>query len=107
MGSKEKWLGRGAQEGPAWGGQRAITSRGLGGRAGFRCLGCVPFCLRWETIGSRVLQQSRGEVERGLPSSLSSLCSQECPMPRSRAEIMAASLMGLLLLHTVSWVSGK
>ena len=28
---REKWLGRGVEEGPGRGGQRAITSRGLGG----------------------------------------------------------------------------
>ncbi|XP_043310555.1 lysosomal acid glucosylceramidase [Cervus canadensis] len=37
---------------------------------------------------------------------LSSPSREECPVPRGRVEIMAASLMGLLLLHTVSWVSG-
>ncbi|NP_001039886.1 glucosylceramidase [Bos indicus x Bos taurus] len=37
---------------------------------------------------------------------LSSPSREEYPMPRGRVGIMAASLMGLLLLHTVSWVSG-
>ncbi|XP_055258001.1 lysosomal acid glucosylceramidase isoform X2 [Moschus berezovskii] len=37
---------------------------------------------------------------------LSSPSREEYPVPRGRVEIMAASLMGLLLLQTVSWVSG-
>lgn len=36
--SGKKWVGRGVEEGPGWGGQRAVTSRGLGGRAAPRCL---------------------------------------------------------------------
>lgn len=50
MGLKEKCLGRGVQEGPAWGGQRAITSRDLGGRAGLRC----PWALFHSVKGGRL-----------------------------------------------------
>lgn len=46
-------------------------------------------------------------MERGLPSSHSSLRSQEWPKPLGRGGTLTAGLTGLLLLQAVSWASGE
>lgn len=75
---------------------------GCGGRQPGVCVGG-----RWETRPwASSPQESRG-VERGLPRSRSSFCSQECSRPLDRAGFRAASLTGLLLLQVISWASGE
>ena len=65
MGSKGKWLGRGVQEGPAWGRQRAVTSRELGGRAELRCLWTLFHSVKGGRLGSRALPRRVDERWRG------------------------------------------
>lgn len=52
--------------------------------------------------------QERGcGVEKGLPSSHSLFCSQECLKHLGGAGVMAARLIGFFLLQAVTWAYGK
>lgn len=95
-------MGRGEEEGPGWGGHRAVASRGP-----------VPSPLK---VGDKAVgghrqpsaaQESSCGVQGTSPVSLSSFCSQESPKPLGRVHVVAASLTGLLLLQAVSWASGE
>lgn len=94
-------MGRGEEEGPGWGGQRAVASRGPAPS---------PLKVGDKAVGGHrqpsAAQESSCGVEGTLPFSLS-FCSQECPKPLGRVHVVAASLTGLLLLQAVSWASGE